>query len=302
MVSHFVFCYILALTLDVMDAAEQYQNNMVENINKLRLNKAGTVLGTYQEKDLMRDSNYCGKCYDASAKGADGKPICCNSCSAVFAAYEHKNLSPPAMDKIEQCIDENWPEKIKNHADEGCRVSGHFQVNKVTGNFHFAPGKSFDAYNYHLHDIRFLDGLHLDFSHHIHFLSFGERHEQIVNPLDNMENRAASPERSFKYHTKIVAADFKFRNGKVLHTNQFAVTQNDSETRGDKTAFPSVFVNYEISPMIVVYTEYKKPFTAFLTGVCAVVGGVYTVAAIIDVAIFHAERRLRQKLAIGKVN
>jgi hypothetical protein len=206
------------------------------------------------------------------------------------------------MNQIEQCISEDWPEKIRDHANEGCRISGHFEVNKVSGNFHFAPGRSFDANNYHLHDIRFLDGLHLDFSHRIHYLSFGEHHQKIVNPLDNTENKALSAERSFKYHTKIVAADFKFRDGKILHTNQFAVTQNENETKGDKAAFPSVFFNYEISPMIVVYTEYKKPLTSFLTGVCAIIGGVYTVAAIVDAFVFHAERKLRQKTAMGKTN
>lgn len=285
-----------------MDAAEQYQNNMSENITKLRLDKAGKSLGVYVDKDVDRPKDYCGDCYSAASKGADGSPVCCNSCSAVFAAYEHKKLSPPSMDKIEQCVAENWTEKIRDHASEGCRVSGHFEVNKVSGNFHFAPGKSYDAYNYHLHDIRFLEGLHLDFSHKVHYLAFGEHHDQIVNPLDNTDNFASSPEWTFKYYAKIVAADFKFRSGKVLHTNQYAVTQNENETRGDKTAFPSVFFNYEISPMIVVYTEYKKPFTAFLTGVCAVVGGVYTVAAIIDAVVFRAERRFRQKTAMGKTS
>jgi hypothetical protein len=291
-----------ALTLDVMDSAEQYQNNLNDGITKISLGSKGKELGVYKEKDLKRPNNFCGSCHDANMTGPNGRNVCCNSCSAVFAAYEHRNLAPPVMEKIEQCVAENWSEKIEKHTNEGCRIRGSFQVNKVVGNFHFAPGHSYDAFNYHLHDVRFLDGLHLDFSHHIHYISFGKHHEQILNPLDNTKNLASAPERSFKYFAKVVAAEFRYRKGEVLHTNQFAVTQNDNETRGDKAAFPSVFFNYEISPMIVIYTQYKKPFTAFLVGICAVIGGVYTVAAIIDTIIFHAERRIRQKVQIGKTN
>jgi hypothetical protein len=177
---------------------------------------------------------------------------------------------------------------------------GKFSVNKVSGNFHFAPGKSFDAMGYHLHDIRFLDGMHLDFSHKINFLSFGEHHEQIKNPLDGIVSSSDSPERSFKYHVKVVAAEMHHRNGHQLHTNQFAVTQNDNETKGNKAMFPSVFFIYEISPMIVIYTEFKKPFFSFITSICAIIGGVYTVSSILDSIIFQAERKLMKKNALGK--
>ena len=35
---------------------------------------------------------------------------------------------------------------------EGCNVYGSLEVNKVAGNFHFAPGKSFQQANMHVHD------------------------------------------------------------------------------------------------------------------------------------------------------
>lgn len=130
--------------------------------------------------------DYCGSCNGLQISDASGNPICCNSCAAVFAAHEHAGVPAPNMEDIEQCRLENWPELIKNHANEGCRITGFFNVNKVSGNFHFAPGKSFDVQGRHLHDIRFLDGINLDFSHHINYLAFGERHENIQNPLDNV--------------------------------------------------------------------------------------------------------------------
>ena len=63
---------------------------------------------------------------------------------------------------------------------------------------------------------------------------------------------------------------------------------------------PGVFFNYDISPMMVIYSEVRKPFTSFLTGVCAIVGGIFTVAGMVDTFAYSAERALKKKMDIGK--
>lgn len=132
----------------------------------------------------IKGADYCGSCHGLNILDNTGKPVCCNSCSSVFAAHEHLGVPPPPMEDIEQCRLENWPDLIKNHADEGCRISGTLNTNKVNGNFHFAPGKSLNIKGEHLHDVRMLDGLTLDFAHQIHSLSFGRLHSHLKNPLD----------------------------------------------------------------------------------------------------------------------
>lgn len=49
-------------------------------------------------------------------------------------------------------------------AGEGCRMWGHLEVNKVAGNFHFAPGRSYQQGNMHVHDIAPFGDAHMDFS------------------------------------------------------------------------------------------------------------------------------------------
>lgn len=87
-------------------------------------------------------------------------------------------------------------------------------------------------------------------------------------------------------------------------TNQFAVTEHSSDVSPrfgtNPTSMPGVFFNFEISPMKIRITEYRKPLSHFLTDICAVVGGVFTVAGIIDGLLFSAHRRLEEKLEIGK--
>jgi hypothetical protein len=43
-----------------------------------------------------------------------------------------------------QCRREGFVQRLRDEQGEGCNIHGFVDVNKVAGNFHFAPGKSFD--------------------------------------------------------------------------------------------------------------------------------------------------------------
>lgn len=58
---------------------------------------------------------------------------------------------------------------------------GFLEVNKVAGNFHFAPGKSFQQY-VHVHDLQSFGLDNINMTHYIRHLSFGEDYPGIVNP------------------------------------------------------------------------------------------------------------------------
>lgn len=55
---------------------------------------------------------------------------------------------------------------------------------QVAGNFHFAPGKSFQQGAMHVHDLVPFQGLTFDLSHNIDKLSFGREYPGMKNPLD----------------------------------------------------------------------------------------------------------------------
>ena len=50
---------------------------------------------------------------------------------------------------------------------------------------------------------------------------------------------------------------------------------------------PGVFFIYDISPIKVKFTEKQQSFTYFLTSLCAIVGGVFTVAGMLDSCLFR---------------
>ena len=63
-----------------------------------------------------------------------------------------------------------------------------------------------------------------------------------------------------------------------------------------------VFFNFEISPMRVIYRQTSLTVLQFLTSVCAIVGGVFTVAGLVDGFIYNANRTLKRKIQLGKAS
>ena len=50
---------------------------------------------------------------------------------------------------------------------------------------------------------------------------------------------------------------------------------------------PTVRLNYDILPIVVQFSEKKQAFYHFITQLCAIVGGVFTVAGMLDSCLFR---------------
>ena len=71
----------------------------------------------------------------------------------VGGAHGERHRDGP-RGRYQQCEREGWTQMMKDQAEEGCSMFGFLLVNKVAGNFHFAPGKSFQQHNVHIHDLQ----------------------------------------------------------------------------------------------------------------------------------------------------
>jgi hypothetical protein len=58
---------------------------------------------------------------------------------------------------------------------------------------------------------------------------------------------------------------------------------------------PGVFFMLNHSPMRIIYSESRPTFGSFLTSICAIIGGVFSVASIIDTILYRAERISEQR-------
>ncbi|XP_004364824.1 Ergic3 protein [Capsaspora owczarzaki ATCC 30864] len=302
------------MSIDVMDVAGEHQLDVLHTLVKTRLSASGEVvreptpveaLGQQPPSDAAErrdlDNSKCGDCYGAQTE----KRPCCNSCEEVQAAYREKGWGMMDPDSIEQCRQEGFSERMRSIANEGCKVQGFMYVNKVAGNFHFAPGKSSQHQHVHVHDLQQFKTTTFDMTHTIHLLSFGTEYPGQVNPLDAVskvppENTPGSA--MFQYFIKVVPTEYVKLNGETEQTSQFSATSHVKMINhaAGENGLPGVFFMYEPSPMLVKITERRKSFMHFLTGVCAIVGGVFTVAGLVDATIYHSYRSIKKKMELGK--
>lgn len=175
------------------------------------------------------DPEYCGPCYGSPSPADAKKAGCCNTCDEVREAYASVSWAFGRGEGVEQCEREHYSERLDSQRKEGCRIEGGLRVNKVIGNFHIAPGRSFTNGNLHVHDLENffntpVTGGHV-FSHQIHSLRFGpELPEEVtkklgsdslvpwtnhhLNPLDNTEQITHQPAYNFMYFVKVVSTSY----------------------------------------------------------------------------------------------
>lgn len=312
-----ISCQFLAI--DAIDVSGEQHINIEHNVFKRRLDLKGVPIEKPEKdnsiadntrKDFIKqittqstttlDPHRCESCYGAES----GRRKCCNTCDEVRQAYSEKGWGLNNMEEIVQCRREGVNQKLQDFDKEGCQVFGYVEVNRVAGNLHIAPGKSFSKHHIHLHDLNLHDFQRFNLTHKINHLSFGRTIAGKTNPLDGTAQIAEEGSMMFQYYIKIVATFYANADGQNLQTNQFAVTRHKKPILDalSENGMPGVFFIYEFAPMMVKYTEISKSFLHFLTSVCAIIGGVFTVSAIIDAMIYHSVRAIQKKIELGKAS
>ena len=310
------------LNLVAMDVAGEQQIDVVKNLIKTRLSLDGRDLGKEIDGETMtrRMRRQCGPCFEKgvvlnSAENGEYKERCCNSCADVKSLYgemntrrarivqEQKGGTAQAMAHAAQQQQQlKWEDHhLCQHEavltdpsrlamiKEGCNLFGFLEVNKVAGNFHVAPGKAFQSAQGQLvHEFKPFDTHTYNISHTIHSLSFGVHYPSRVNPLDGATAILSNGSGVFQYFVKVVPTTYAPARGPQIHTHQYSVTDQFKSAHDPTKGFvlPGVFFIYDISPIMVKFTEKRTSFCALPRPLCAIVGGVFTVSGIIDSVIY----------------
>ena len=325
------------VSLDVMDVSGEHELDVSHDIFKRRLDRRGKPIAAGEkdavngnkvdpetvaarraaekdkesgnETDAANDDErvapqkLCGSCY-----GSEQTPEqCCNTCDEVREAYRLKGWAFSDPDGIEQCEKEGFSDNLRLQSDDGCKIYGSLDVNKVAGNFHFAPGKSFQHGNIHVHDLMPFRTKKFDMSHKITKLSFGEAFPGVVNPLDGVKRDMQGDAGMYQYFLKVVPTAFSGARDRaeVARTNQFSVTDHFKPVDAEEGLhLPGVFFFYDLSPIKVNIRERRASALSFATNLCAIVGGVFAVSGILDATVHRGGKALRAKidLASGNMN
>ncbi|PON63859.1 Endoplasmic reticulum vesicle transporter, C-terminal [Parasponia andersonii] len=300
------------LSLDAVDISGEQHLDIRHNIIKKRIDAHGNLIEAKKEGigapkietplqkhggRLEHNETYCGSCFGAETSDDE----CCNSCEEVREAYRKKGWALTNVDLIDQCKREGFIQKIKDEDGEGCNIEGSLEVNKVAGSFHFAPGKSFHQANIFLQDLLAFQAESYNISHKINKLAFGDYFPGVVNPLDGVKWSQESPNGAYQYFLKVVPTKYTNIRGRDVHSNQYSVTEHfKSAEAGHYRSLPGVFFYYDFSPIKVTFKEERVPFLHFITHICAIVGGIFTIAGIVDSFVYHGQRAMKKKMEIGK--
>lgn len=100
--------------------------------------------------------------------------------------------------------DQDAVAELQRHVGEGCHLEGHMRVRRVAGNFHFALTHA----DHHVLMSVFHDRSHLNLSHTIHSISFGEIDAPAAkvmhsNPLDGRVKMLHQGSGFFQYYIKV---------------------------------------------------------------------------------------------------
>jgi hypothetical protein len=199
------------------------------------------------------------------------------------------------MFNLQDILDKQFPEGVekafRNENKEGCEVIGYLEVNRVPGSFSVSPGRSLQIGFAH---VQLQVRTDLNLSHTINTFAFGEGFPGFVSPLDGYE-RELPPNYVHQYFLKVVPTSFAPFSGPKISSQQYSVTESSAGSKGLMGGGrPSgVYFHYELSPIRVDYKETRNSLSEFLTGVCAVVGGVATISGLVHKAVVFAQSRVK---------
>jgi hypothetical protein len=90
----------------------------------------------------------------------------------------------------------------------------------------------------------------------------------------------------YQYYVKVVPTRYKHLDGREVASNQYSVTEHVRHlSPGSGRGMPGIYLYYQLSPLQAVFEERSQPVFRFLTSVCAIVGGSFTVMGIIDALV-----------------
>lgn len=248
--------------------------------------------------------NGCGSCMGAQTETDE----CCNTCEAVRKAYEKRGWLLMDLHAVPQCVREGVTSLTPGEYDpqHGCNIQGYIEISKVAGRIQITPGHSFEFHGQTLHDMSVLRNHHLDLSHRIKKLSFGEGYPGQVNPLDGVEKRAKNEEDKLgqhEYFIRIVPTTYRLAFSREVRTNQYSQSyyfRRSDPNRGGQL-LPGLVLSYDLSPIHIQVEESRKSFFHFVVQLCAIIGGVFTVSSMLSTFMDDVVLKAMRKSQVGKL-
>jgi len=190
-----------------------------------------------------------------------------------------------------------------SHHGVGCMVSGLLHVQRAPGMLVMQAVSDGHEFNWETMDV----------SHTVNHLSFGpflsERAWTVLPPhiaaaVGSLDDHQFSSDQhiptTHEHYVKVVRHEVTPTSGKKdpIVSYGYVSHSNNIQKVGE---VPTLRLNYDILPIIVQYSAKKQAFYHFITNLCAIIGGVFTVAGIAASLVDKGMASLRKKQELGKL-
>jgi len=185
---------------------------------------------------------------------------------------------------------------------EGCQIEGRLRVKRIPGNFHI---------NF-VHDNMDYSNSMINATHSVDYLIFSNepipkpmtpsqvKLHNIMASMEGSKHRLASSntlgdaafashheDRTYEHFIQIVPT---LNRNRDTMTYRYTVSSAEHE---DVDRFPSAKFTFVMSPMMVVISEKTVPLYHFLTNICALIGGLFTVFSMVNGVFDSIIKKLR---------
>jgi len=183
----------------------------------------------------------------------------------------------------------------------GCNIDGTVRVSRV-------PGKLILTLDHGGHS---LNPGAANLSHVVHALTFGTPLSPVdsdrlppktlagLHELDEAEFLSPLSNVHHEHFVRVVGAQFRLHGvAEALATYKYSV---NSHMFLNSEKPPAAVFSYDLSPLSVLTTESYVPLYKFVTSLCAIVGGVFTVLGLLDSIVYKGMKSVQRKQALGKL-
>lgn len=205
------------------------------------------------------------------------------------------------MDKETREAHETRKEAMRND-HPGCLMSGFLLVNRVPGHFHIEARSKYHN----------LNPTASNMSHVVNHLSFGpalsrgalRRLDEVpanffslesTKPIDDKKYVNEELHNAYHHYIKVVSTRMevgaRYQGENAILAYQMVESSQMMKYEEDKV--PEARFSYDLSPMSVVVSRKGKKWYEFVTSVCAIIGGTFTVVSLFNSflgVLFKAKR------------
>lgn len=133
-------------------------------------------------------------------------------------------------------------------------------------------------------------------NHRISMINFGDKklNDQILerfgfsehsafNRMDELKDNIDKERKSYDYFIKLIPHLFvdEIRNEDYIGY-EYSLSSRARDYDADSREMPIIQINYDMSPITMKITLFRKSFAHTLTHVCAIVGGVYVIFSMLN--------------------